>query len=323
MGRLQHIASKATWLLTQRCILGRSRACTVRIVGPDVSGEHASLRWTGGAWELQDLHSRNGSFVGGHRLGPGERVPLSPGCVLGLGRAESLVLLDAGPPEAFAAPLGAGPQIAAIGGLLALPDPAAPDLMIFPVVGGWMVERAGEVVPVADGEIVRSGGHSWQLHLPEVLPETEESGLAPPSIDAISLRFHVSRDEEYIELVALHGTRMFDLKARSYHYTLLTLARARLRDRAMPSEQQGWVHQNDLLAMLRVDPGHLHLDIYRLRRQLGEAGIVDAARVVERRQGTRALRIGVARLEICLFTDETRPDGSPRDNDAVPRASDK
>ncbi len=298
MGRLQQYPAGESWMLTQRCILGRSRVCGVRLAELDVSGEHASLRWTGAAWELQDLHSRNGSFVDGRRLAAGERVALTAGAVLGLGRAESLVLVDAAGPEAFAAPLGAGAPVVAQGGIVALPGPTAPQLMIFAAPGGWMLERAGEAVAVADGEIVRLDGEAWQLHLPVQLPQTQDSGAAPPELDGITLRFHVSRDEEYIELVALHGTHVIDLKARSYHYTLLTLARARLRDAALASEQRGWVQQSELLAMLRVDAGNLHLDIYRLRRQLGEAGIRDAARIVERRAGTRQLRIGVARLEI-------------------------
>lgn len=298
MGRLQQYPAGESWMLTQRCILGRSRVCGVRLAELDVSGEHASLRWTGAAWELQDLHSRNGSFVDGRRLAAGERVALTAGAVLGLGRAESLVLVDAAGPEAFAAPLGAGAPVVAQGGIVALPGPTAPQLMIFAGPGGWMLERAGEAVAVADGEIVRLDGEAWQLHLPVQLPQTQDSGAAPPELDGITLRFHVSRDEEYIELVALHGTHVIDLKARSYHYTLLTLARARLRDAALASEQRGWVQQSELLAMLRVDAGNLHLDIYRLRRQLGEAGIRDAARIVERRAGTRQLRIGVARLEI-------------------------
>jgi len=298
MGRLQQFPAGESWLLTQRCILGRSRVCGVRLAELDVSGEHASLRWTGAAWELQDLHSRNGSWVDRRRLAAGERVALTVGAVLGLGRPESLVLVDAAAPEAFAAPLGAGDPVVAQGGILALPGPTAPRLMIVPGPGGWMLERAGEAVAVADGEIVRLDSEAWQLHLPVQLPQTQDSGASAPELDGITLRFHVSRDEEYIELVALHGSHAIDLKARSYHYTLLTLARARLRDAALASEQRGWVQQSELLAMLRVDAGNLHLDIYRLRRQLGEAGIRDAARIVERRAGTRQLRIGVARLEI-------------------------
>lgn len=285
-------------MLAQRCILGRSRACTLRLVEANVSGEHASLRWVGWAWELQDLHSRNGTFLDARRLAPGERVTLALGAVVGLGRPDCFMLVDAGPPEAFAAPLGGGSPIVTRGGILALPDPAAPQLMVFLGPGGWMVERAGEGVAVADGEIVRIEDDAWQLHLPEPLAQTEDSLSAPPGVDNVTLRFHVSRDEEYVELVAVHGARTIDLKARTHHYTLLMLARARLRDRTLPDERQGWVLQSDLLTMLHVDTNRLHLDIYRLRRQFGEAEIANAPHIIERRAGTKALRIGVGRIEI-------------------------
>ena len=149
----------------------------MRLAELDVSGEHASLRWTGAAWELQDLHSRNGTFVDGRRLAVGERVALTAGAVLGLGRPESVVLVDAAGPEAFAAPLGAGAPVVIQGGILALPGPTAPRLMIYPQAGGWTLERAGEAVAVADGEIVRLDSEAWQLHLPVQLPQTQESGV--------------------------------------------------------------------------------------------------------------------------------------------------
>ncbi len=304
MGRLRRTpAGEEDILLTQRCILGRSRACTLRVSEPNVSGEHASLRWVGGAWELRDLYSRNGTFVDGRRLAPGERAVLMLGTVLGLGRLDSFIVVDAEPPEAFAAPLGVGPPVLIQGGILGLPDPAAPHLMIFLARDGWMVERAGEAIAVGDGEIVRIGGDAWRLHLPGLLPETEDSMISPPGIDNITLRFHVSRDEEYVELVAVHGARTIDLKARAHHYTLLMLARIRLRDHLLPEDRRGWVLQSDLLTMLRVDANHLHLDIYRLRRQFGEVEIVNAPHIIERRAGTRALRIGVASIEIVTLDD--------------------
>ena len=61
------------------------------------------------------------------------------------------------------------------------------------------------------------------------------------------------------------------------------------------------MQQSDLLDLLRVDASNLHLNIFRLRQQFGELGILNAARIVERRAGTRQLRIGVARLEIHLL----------------------
>lgn len=288
-------------MLAQRCILGRSRACTIRLLDPDVSGEHALLRWSGGAWELQDLHSRNGTFVDGRRLASGERTALTVGAVIGLGRSASFVLGDAEAPTLFATPLVGGSAIEARSGILALPEPSAPEAMVFRLAGGWVVERGGDATAVVDGEILRIGGEAWQLHLPELLPQTADSGGSLPDLDNITLRFNVSRDEEYVEVLAQYGASTIDLKARSHHYTLLVLARARLRDRTLPSDRQGWIHQNDLLGMLRIDAGHLHLNIYRLRQQFGEAGIGSAARIVERRAGTRQLRIGAARMEVHVF----------------------
>jgi hypothetical protein len=298
MGLLQHVNGVQIRPLRQRCIFGRSRACTHRLCEPDVSGEHALLRWTGGVWEVQDLHSRNGTFVDGRRLAPGERAALDVGARLGFGRPDSFTLVDARPPPLFAESLADRTPIEAHGGILALPGPSAPEVMVFHGVDGWVVERAGEATSVADGEILRIGGEAWQLHLPDPLPQTAESTRSAPYLDEITLRFRVSRDEEYIELVALHDARTIDLKARSHHYTLLMLARARLNDRSLAPTHQGWVYQAELLDLMRVDAGHLHLNIFRLRQQFDEAGIVPAAGIVERRTGTRQLRCGVARVEI-------------------------
>ncbi len=302
---MQRVHGAEVRLLTQRCVLGRSRACTIRLEDPDVSGEHALLRWTGSVWEVQDLHSRNGTFVDRIRLAPGERTALAGGAVLGFGHLESFVLVDAAGPTMFAELIGGGEPVEARGGILALPGPNAPELMVFRGVGCWMVERGGATAEVADGEVLRSDGEVWLLHLPEPLPQTVKAIAGAPELDDLTLRFTVSRDEEYIELVAVSARGTIDLKARSHHYTLLVLARARLRDQALAPELQGWVHQSDLLDLMRVDGSHLHLNIYRLRHQFGEAGIAGAGRIVERRPGTRQIRVGTAKLEI-LARDQDR-----------------
>lgn len=298
MGRLRQAKGATDWLLPERSILGRSRACTIRLGEPEISGEHALLRWIG-AWELQDLHSRNGTFVDGRRLSAGERVSLAPDAVIGFGRSDGYLLADAGPPEPFAASTEEGiASVAAQAGLLALPDPNSPLVTIYRVGDSWSIEQAGEVQPIVDGATLQLPGGGWRVHLPEALPQTCDIEMVAPTISALLLRFCVSRDEEYVELLALHGGRTFDLKARAHHYPLLLLARARMADSALPAEQQGWVHQDELLRQLRSDANRLHIDIYRIRRQLAEFGVVDAARIVERRPGTRQLRIGAIRLEI-------------------------
>lgn len=170
--------------------------------------------------------------------------------------------------------------------------------MIFRDGDGWSMDQAGGTAAVSDGMVVHVGEGAWRVHLPELLLPTDLAADLAPQIDGLLLRFSVSRDEEYVELVAVHDRQTFDLKARSHHYALLLLARARLRHQALPPARQGWIHQHELLEQLRVDRNQLHLDIFRLRRQFGEAGILDAARIVERRSNTSQLRIGVSRIEI-------------------------
>ena len=351
VGRLQKTDGSRVWLLGSHDLIGRSRACTIRLDDPEVSGEHAVLRWTGACWNVKDLHSRNGVHVDGRRLAPGIPTALAAGSVLGFGRVGGYTLVDAGEPIAFAVPQGDGEPsvpsvptapgvpsvpsvpsmpsmpsapsaptvpsapstpIMAVGGILALPDPDAPAVTIFRVGPRWSMDKAGEVGPIADGETVRIGATMFRVHLPEALPPTANAAASAPQLNDLRLRFSVSRDEEYVELIAVHGDRVFDLQARRHHYVLLLLARARQRQRERPLAGQGWVHQHVLLEQLRVDRNQLHLDIFRARRQLGEAGVADAARIVERRSNTSQLRIGVPHLEIAANDDDAPGQVDPR-----------
>ncbi|MCY0989982.1 FHA domain-containing protein [Nannocystis sp. ILAH1] len=305
MARLRKTDGGTGWLLRSRDLIGRSRACTIRLDEPEVSGEHAILRWTGACWDIKDLHSRNGVHVDGRRLEPGVPAVLAAGSVLGFGRAYGYVLVDADEPVAFAEPHDGGEPIESLGGILALPDPDAPAAMIFRSGATWSMDQAGEVVPITDDETVQIGPSTFRVHLPEALPPTANAAPSAPQLDDLHLRFAVSRDEEYVELVATHADRVFDLQARSHHYPLLLLARARLRQRDLPPAYQGWVHQHALLEQLRIDRNQLHLNIFRARRQFGEAGIGDAARIIERRPNTSQLRIGVQHLEIVASDDDT------------------
>ncbi len=294
MGLLRKLEGGAGWLLRTRDILGRSQACTIRLDGPQVSGEHAVLRWTGAHWHIQDLGSRNGVYVDGRRLGQDERAVVRAGAVIGLGTA-AYTLSDDAPPIAFATRVGGGAEatILAVGEILTLPGPGD-GAMIVRAAAGWSLEDADEVRRIADDEVVIVGDAAWRVCLPDAPAATADAHGDGPRLDALRLRFTVSRDEEYVELVAFHRERMFDFKARAHHYPLLVLARVRLRAPAA----EGWIDQNELLRLLRFDRSQLHRDIHRLRVEFGEAGIEGAPRVVERRAGTRKLRIGVADLEI-------------------------
>jgi hypothetical protein len=285
--------------LPSRCLIGRSRACELCLATPETSSEHALLRWRSGAWELQDLGSLNGTYVDGRRLGAGLSVGLSVGVSLGFGHPDEYVLCDAGPPEPHA--VGLEPPhltVESHAGLLTLPDAEEPEVTVLHRDQTWWLERADGLAPIRDGELVMTGAGAWRLRLPEQVPPTRDAADIAPTLAALTLRFLVNGDGGPIKLVVLRGDRQLDLKTRAHQAPLLTLARARLGQQGLPGEEQGWVEQEELLHLLGCDTNRLHVDIHRIRRQFAAAGVIDAVHIVERRPGTRQLRVGVSRIEI-------------------------
>lgn len=284
-----------------RCLIGRSRGCDLVLAARDVSGEHAVLQWNGARWELRDLGSRNGTSVDGQRLAAGARMELQAGAELGFGReAATWLLADDAAPQAMAVAVEGGACVLSEGGYLALPGPEAPTLAVFQdAAGAWVAEGADGVRAIADRALVEAGG-LWRVHLPAACAGTWDEGVAPVLVASLRLRFTVSRDEEQVALVAWAGDREIDLQARAHHYPLLTLARRRLADRraGLSAADEGWLRQDELRTMLRLREDHLSISIHRARAQLGKAGVADAAAVIERRPGTRWIRLGVAAIEV-------------------------
>ncbi|HIE51823.1 MAG TPA: FHA domain-containing protein [Armatimonadetes bacterium] len=86
-------------------VLGRRSDCDVVLPHDrEVSRRHARLIFDDGQWWIEDLGSRNGTFVNGHRLTA--RRPLTSGDRIRLGPIEGTWHLDLteGPEEALAAP---------------------------------------------------------------------------------------------------------------------------------------------------------------------------------------------------------------------------
>lgn len=303
MAVLERSGTRIRALLLTRHLAGRSGLARLRLHEPSVSAEHALISWDGRAWQVQDLGSKNGTTVDGRRLQPGERVGLARGAVLTFGSAGNRwVLVDDAPPSVMALPVEGGEPIAGEHDLLALPDAEAPEVTVYrDGAGDWVLDSDGATERIADGREVAVAGRRFTLHLPDVVPPTWEANEAPLSLERLSLRFRVSRDEEYIELTASAEGRSVELGARAHHALLLELARVRLQEQKEAPGQDtshGWIYLEELLQRLAIDEPHLNVAIYRCRQHLAAAGILGAAGIVERRKPTRQLRIGVARLEL-------------------------
>lgn len=281
--------------------VGRNPGNDLSLPDPLVSGLHARISFRRGVWSIDDLNSRNGTLVNGDPLRRDKQRTLAKGDAITFGvKREVWVVEQLDAPVLFARSTHG--DVVEGDDLLALPDEQAPQVSVYQRADGqWVAERAGEVVDVDNGHDVAVDGVTWRLHIPNAVTETMENIDFAPGTDDLSLHFSVSTDEEHVELEARMGDRRFDLKSRAHHYLLLTLARARLNDAndpELPLTAQGWLYQDDLARMLRLDDNAIYLAVFRARKQLKKAGIARAASLVERRAGTRQLRIGIADLHV-------------------------
>lgn len=89
-------------------VLGRAWLDAIRLSDPEVSKEHARItRRPGGAIEVADAGSRNGTFVDGARLASKESVALRDGSLLRIGRTVFVFRAALRGPLAPSPPLGA------------------------------------------------------------------------------------------------------------------------------------------------------------------------------------------------------------------------
>jgi hypothetical protein len=284
-------------------LIGRAPDCGLKLEHDSISWRHASLRWNGNAWELQDLASLNGTFVNDKPLDPGRRALLRTGDRVRFGQDErAWLVVDADPPDAVAVALDDGQRITPAGGLLALPDQENPEVSIYRDADGvWVAEGPDGTWHPERDEVVTAGGRGFRFEPGGVVNATTGPRPTRMTPSSIALELSVTRNEEQVEITIVHGGERTALKPRAHGYLLLTLARARLADLAdgaLAPSSHGWIDHGQLLKMLATTPAQLALDIYRARRQFDAAGVVDAAQIIERRAASRELRIGVDKLSI-------------------------
>lgn len=298
MGWLRHEKAGKQVPLEPVHLVGRTERCALVLQDSRVSHEHASFRWDGDTWTIKDLGSLNRTFVNGEVLVPGEVRILRAGARVSFGTEDETWILASGePPAVMAVPVLGGPAVVEQGGLLALPSAEHPALTLFRAEdGGWFKDDEVSVEPISDQMIFQVGLERYRFCLPQVSAKTSPiRDLQGCCITDLSVDFLVSLDFEHIELVVRYGPIEVRLPARSHNEVLLLLARARREDVAagLPAPNCGWVPQDQVAQMTGLDPEHLNVQIFRIRRQFAELGLLDPAQVVERRPRNRQLRFGV------------------------------
>jgi len=301
---LEHTKNARRVALSTTCLVGRSALCSLRIADRRVSSEHARLSWDGASWNLKDLGSRNGTYVDGQRLEGGASAGLRRGATIGFGRDDAMwCLADDSAPQVLARHEPTGRWLGGEEGLLVIPSDEAPRAVIFEQAPGcWVAEREGDVERLEDQQILVVDAEPWRVLLP-TSPESTwaESSERALDVSAIGLKISVSSDEELVQVSIVSDGQALPMRCHSQQYLLVVLARRRLRDRREGGHsdgEEGWIHVEDLCALLQTNLNKLSVDVFRLRRQFTKAGVAGAKGIIERDLPSRQLRLGVHDLEI-------------------------
>jgi hypothetical protein len=304
MATLREIATEQVQILEPEHFIGRTPTSALKLDQVYISAQHALLRWTGARWELKDLGSRNGTFLDGVRVEPGEEHPVRRGSRVAFGKLEhQWELIDESPPNVMVVPRDGGEPIVIEGELLALPSSEDPRITIYRSDGGWVLERAEEsITPITNLQTFDVGNRVWRFCCPDSIWKT---GLADGAaigfeVRYLQLAFSVSSDEETVHLQMTCGGRVVDMGSRSHNYLLVTLARRRLDDVAegLSDAACGWIYQEELGRDPEMCPPQLNIDVFRIRKQFAAAGVPDAANIIERRPRTRQIRLGTSSVSV-------------------------
>lgn len=299
MAQLQDPKGRIVLLLAHH-LVGRSRAMHIQLSAAAVSAQHAAFNWTERGWTLRDLGSRNGTWLNGERLVPGQDVATTVGASIEFGAPEERYTLITDAPPSPSARHG-DHVVEGSPDLLPLPSPDAPLVLIYWLAGTGWVRVADELeIPVRDGEALVVEGASWVLSLPEPLIPTVNQHTRLIGVEHLSLKFRVSADEEHVQLEAAWGPHQHSFPPRSHHYLLLTLARARFSDQkaGVSDAEAGWRTSSELARMLRCSTNQVYVSLHRSRRELEALDGLDGAAVLERRELSRQVRLAAGTMVV-------------------------
>jgi pSer/pThr/pTyr-binding forkhead associated (FHA) protein len=265
----------------------------LRLKSRRASNEHAAIGWYSGQWIVRDLGSSNGTTVNGRAVAPRERIFLAVGSIVQFGSEEDLFeVVDLAAPGPCAVRLG--PQHYVWGGrsLLLLPDEQAPEASVFFDEGRWRVDDNKGILQPETGDILQLPSGYWRLHLPDEPGLGGATAAYQLDLNRLEFVFRVSSEALVVHLV--QDKQDVRLASRACLQTLLVLAQLR-KDGS--SHQGGWIASSELAERRSCSPEKINVDVHRLRKLLEEAGVHDAARIVER-DDTKRLRIAVERSRI-------------------------
>jgi hypothetical protein len=280
--------------------VGRASSNHIVLASPHVSHEHASLRHAGGCdWVLRDLGSKNGMFVN-HRSHRHGDVKLRAGDELSFGNESSAWRFSPGVPcdmiivgSRGNAWLSASREER----LIALPALEAPEATLSRRGADWVLETLdSDAAVIGDGHILTLGSDTYRIRTSEEIAPTEDASAARLKLGDARLLLSISLDEEQIAGELRLAEEQWSLPSRVYLHLLAFLARSVRADAAqgVPPGEVGWRYSDEVSKALTVDPNALNLLVHRARQDVAKFGIEDPAALIQRRNMTKQMRIGIA-----------------------------
>ncbi|MEI9948001.1 MAG: FHA domain-containing protein [Pseudomonadota bacterium] len=300
MAELREESGERCCILMAEHLIGRGPQCALRLTPKYVSTQHAVIRWSGNGWELIDRASRNGTRLNGEPVEPGRAYALVKGAVVSFGHPEQRwALVNASEPQAMALALDSGKVCLENFGMIGIPSTDSPEVTLFKDADGiWRMEDSeGTVRGLRNGQPFEFGGQSYVFSCPSSNDLTASVGTAVQR-GAPTLKFVVSSDEDFVELSIEYQNKSVALGSRAHNYLLLTLARQKLADLAeqIAPASCGWMDKDQLAGGLRMTPQQIDGEIFRIRRHFASHGVPESSSVIERRERTRLIRLGLDRV---------------------------
>lgn len=289
-------------------VVGRAPECDVVLAHPSVSRRHVTFWSDGdGVW-VEDLKSRNGTWVGETRLedrlstGPGTRlrigdvneVRIDPSSVV---RKQELLFALEEPATQLRVVLGADPVYVGTTRRCRVQLPSGPE-----VAAVVALQRGAEVWLGRDDDWseltldapFQVGGREFVVR--------QVPSSAAPTVSEVGATWNVRVDLDAAggPLATVHNaSERVDVAGGNGAVLLYVLARAWTRDaeRGLGDEDRGWIDDDDAAVAVWGKGGplkQLSVVVCRLRQRLREGGVDPW--IIERRRG--ALRVHVRSAEL-------------------------
>jgi hypothetical protein len=297
LGRIRELQSGRRFTLEAYTRVGRAGPGGLALTDRCVSNEHACLKWKGNGWSIRDLGSTNGTWLNDQPLAPGVDVAVAEGDRIAFAeRDQSWELEDASAPAAMACPLGGGEPCVLVDGIITLPNAESAVATIFRGADGhWTLETASESRTLPLDGLFDAAGQTWRFSYPDDTKTTAKARKLRLVQECV-LHFEVSRDQEYVSLYVDSDGDHINMGQLSGFYLLMTLAQVRVKEASdLPPTESGWVHREDLMRMLQCGEQQLNVWVHRVRSRFSNKEFLDYASIVERRDGSGQMRIGVDR----------------------------